>query len=87
MDFFNEIAHKINWVKILIFRVDPIEPNPKQKTLFLKLIDWKGKKKMDGEVVGKVTSAVVHKSDADEDDDNVKQLQQCSSLYLLLQVN
>ncbi|XP_024990408.1 uncharacterized protein LOC112524694 [Cynara cardunculus var. scolymus] len=27
----------------------------------------------------------VHKSDADEDDENVKQLQQCSSLYLLLQ--
>ncbi|XP_071688640.1 uncharacterized protein [Rutidosis leptorrhynchoides] len=26
-----------------------------------------------------------HKSDADEDDENVKQLQQCSSLYLLLQ--
>ncbi|KAI3516323.1 hypothetical protein L1887_15237 [Cichorium endivia] len=26
-----------------------------------------------------------HKDDADEDDENVKQLQQCSSLYLLLQ--
>ncbi|KAK1415705.1 hypothetical protein QVD17_31490 [Tagetes erecta] len=27
----------------------------------------------------------VHKHDADEEDDNVKQLQQCSSVYLLLQ--
>ena len=28
----------------------------------------------------------LHQDDADEDDENVKQLQQCSSLYLLLQV-
>jgi len=28
----------------------------------------------------------LHQSDADEDDDNVKQLKQCSSLYLSLQV-
>ncbi|KAG6764805.1 hypothetical protein POTOM_032292 [Populus tomentosa] len=27
----------------------------------------------------------LHQSDADEDDDNVKQLKQCSSLYLSLQ--
>ncbi|RVW55687.1 hypothetical protein CK203_001415 [Vitis vinifera] len=27
----------------------------------------------------------LHQDDADEDDENVKQLQQCSSLYLLLQ--
>ncbi|XP_022011169.1 uncharacterized protein LOC110910905 isoform X2 [Helianthus annuus] len=27
----------------------------------------------------------IHKNDADEEDDNVKQLQQCSSIYLLLQ--
>ncbi|KAI7755569.1 hypothetical protein M8C21_014110 [Ambrosia artemisiifolia] len=27
----------------------------------------------------------VHKDDADEDDDNVKQLKQCSSIYLSLQ--
>lgn len=29
---------------------------------------------------------MIHKDDADEDDENVKQLQQCSSLYILLQV-
>nr|XP_043608164.1 cytochrome c oxidase assembly factor 4 homolog, mitochondrial [Erigeron canadensis] len=35
---------------------------------------------------GNKTSVEVHHSnDADDDDDNVKQLQQCSSLYLLLQ--
>jgi cytochrome c oxidase assembly factor 4 len=28
----------------------------------------------------------LHQIDADEDDDNVKQLKQCSSLYLSLQV-
>nr|KAJ0192569.1 hypothetical protein LSAT_V11C800452450 [Lactuca sativa] len=28
---------------------------------------------------------IIHKDDADEDDENVKQLQQCSSLYILLQ--
>ena len=28
----------------------------------------------------------LHQDDADEDDENVKQLQQCSSIYLLLQV-
>ncbi|CAH1434232.1 unnamed protein product [Lactuca virosa] len=28
---------------------------------------------------------MIHKDDADEDDENVKQLQQCSSLYILLQ--
>lgn len=29
----------------------------------------------------------LHQSDADEDDENVKQLQECSSIYLSLQVN
>ncbi|KAI4369599.1 hypothetical protein MLD38_018024 [Melastoma candidum] len=31
------------------------------------------------------TPPVLHRSDADEDDDNVRQLQECSSLYLALQ--
>jgi len=28
----------------------------------------------------------LHKNDADDDDENVKQLDECSSLYLLMQV-
>jgi hypothetical protein len=29
----------------------------------------------------------LHRDDADDDDENVKQLDECSSLYLLMQVN
>jgi hypothetical protein len=32
------------------------------------------------------TQPPLHKSDADDDDENVKQLDECSSLYLLMQV-
>jgi hypothetical protein len=33
------------------------------------------------------TPQPLHRDDADDDDENVKQLDECSSLYLLMQVN